>query len=325
MSSGNLSSFQKMHLAFHLSNLPQSHYLIQVSFSVEIPQDFHLRTRLPTIGGAYYSPTIYSKWFHSMWKTLQLSIYSIPTELPTEEPTSPFDLIAVLPALVIHSEKNNFSLSGDPSILTSTFPPNISPDQPTSVPDSPNVSPLSCSPDISLEERTSVLYSASSEPSSFIPIISPEEPNWFQILNQVSHPVLNPLVIHLTSQQRRPHQLHIMYQVTLPVEITPFSLYQTQLQCSRNPTITLKYTFLPSLTALLIHLQPHSSTCRHWRCFSYNMFLPIPRTYLIPMSTFWNLMRSLYSTCSIYHPISTVLPHPSHLKIHHRGPTSVIT
>ena len=84
-----------------------------------------------------------------------------------------------------------------------------------------------------------------------------------------------------------------------------------------------------------MQLKSHSSTWSHWRWFSEMLNLSIPPTYLIPMSTLWNLMYYWSSTlqssfrttpCSpllwpISHPIPTVFQHPSHLKLHHRGLT----
>ena len=107
-----------------------------------------------------------------------------------------------------------------------------------------------------------------------------------QILNQDSIPVLNPQVLHLKSRQRVLPQIHIMHQLTVSVYIPPFFLYQTQPKCSRKTSTSIKWTFLFSLHALPIRLQPHSYTWIHWRCFSKRLLRPISMTYLITISTF---------------------------------------
>ena len=71
--------------------------------------------------------------------------YPIPTDIPTEEPNLPYHLQTEVPTLVLHYKPNNFFSSGDPSIFTSIFPPDISPEYHTSVSYSPIVAPSSFS------------------------------------------------------------------------------------------------------------------------------------------------------------------------------------
>ena len=117
-----------------------------------------------------------------------------------------------------------------------------------------------------------------------------------------------------------------------PIGYPSSFLSQTQLQCSRKPPKSLKWPFLSLLPALLMQMKPRSSNWSPW-IFLYMLLPPIPLTYLLPMSTFWHLIRNCSiksrasfrtTTCTsllwnISHLIPLVFPHPSHLTFHHKG------
>ena len=126
-----------------------------------------------------------------------------------------------------------------------------------------------------------------------------------------------------------------MNQVTLPVDIPPFFLSQTQPQRPINSSTNIKRPFMSSLPSLLMPLQLHSLTWSHQRWFPKWLLPSIPLTYLIPIIYFWNIMRYWSSTSWAYfsttkchpllrpisHPIPTVFKHPSHMPFHHKGLT----
>ena len=97
----------------------------------------------------------------------------------------------------------------------------------------------------------------------------------FQIMNQVNYlsanksPYFNlkSLLILLKKNQpshwRNLYQIRLLHQVTIPVDIPPFFLSQTQLQYSRHPSTRLKCPFQSYLQDLLMHLQPHFSKQSH--------------------------------------------------------------
>ena len=66
--------------------------------------------------------------------------YPIPNDLPTEEPTFPYELPIEVAKLVLHYEPNNVSPSGEPSSLPSPIPTDHSP------PSAPSDSPLDILP-----------------------------------------------------------------------------------------------------------------------------------------------------------------------------------
>ena len=170
-----------------------------------------------------------------------------------------------------------------------------------------------------------------------------------QIIHLTSHhrslphfqtlPVLKPQVIYLTYHRRILPQIYILHQVTLPLYIPPFLLYQNQPQFSRKPSTRLKCLFTSSMPALLIHLQPNSPTWSHWRCLYKRMLTPIPLTYLIPMCSFWKPFEllvqhikvllqdySMYPITMPYpSPDTSSFPTPLPSEIPSQGPTSVTT
>ena len=67
--------------------------------------------------------------------------YTIPNDITTEKLTLPYKLPTEVTTLVLHSEPNKFSPSGDTSRFTSPFPPESSPEDHISVPDSTSYEP----------------------------------------------------------------------------------------------------------------------------------------------------------------------------------------
>ena len=86
-------------------------------------------------------------------------------------------------------------------------------------------------------------------------------------MHQATLPVEIPqdfqLHSHLTCHWRRLFWIQLMHQLTLPFEIHPVFLSHNQPYCSRNPSKMLKWPFALSLTAFLMHLNPHSSNWSH--------------------------------------------------------------
>ena len=110
---------------------------------------------------------------------------------------------------------------------------------------------------------------------------------------------------HLTSHWGSLSQLHLMHQVTLPVDTLPRFLSHTQSKFSRKSSTRFKWPLTSSLPALLMNLQPYYSNWSHWRCFYKMPIPPILLKYLIPMSILWHLMHNYYIT--------------THLTFHHRS------
>ena len=86
-------------------------------------------------------------------------------------------------------------------------------------------------------------------------------------MHQLTLPVEIPQYFHLNSTLtfhcRRLYHINLLLQVTPPGEIPPFFLYKTQPQCSRNPSKSLKWTFMLSLPDFIMHLKIHSSKWSH--------------------------------------------------------------
>ena len=86
-------------------------------------------------------------------------------------------------------------------------------------------------------------------------------------VNQVTIPVDTPQYFHLHSHMtfhwRNISHIHHLQQVTIPVDIPQFFLSQTQPQCYRNPSKSIKWPFPSFLTAFLMHFEPYPSNWIH--------------------------------------------------------------